>query len=176
MLPGGISVSETHFVFLMFSLFIRSLFVHRPSVCPSGVKHHLLPNYMNNFHETSQECSSGWPLSNCSNNLIPLRTLVAVASEWGQNVQSLKIFSSESVGQITLSLNRNVLLKWLGDPLQKLFKPYWLVKKKIRQSGGTEKGAKWQKKNISSKPRKLFPLNFTGMFNLRASLKNVQRF
>ena len=64
------------------------------------LKHLLLPNCGANLDQTWQECSLGGPLQNCSQNLIPSKTLVAMATKLNFLSNSLKIFSSRTVGPI----------------------------------------------------------------------------
>ena len=67
----------------------------RVVMCPSCIvnnffKHLLLPNHWANLDQTWQECSLGGPLQNCSQNLIPSKTLVAMATKLNFLSNSLK--------------------------------------------------------------------------------------
>ena len=72
-------------------------------------KHQLLLNRLANLDQTWQECSLGGPLwKNCSQNLIPSKTLVAMATKWNFLANSLKIFSSETASRILKLFHRDV--------------------------------------------------------------------
>ena len=103
-------------------------------MCPSSVvrrsscvvnnffKHLLLPNCRANLDQTWQECSLGCPLQNCSQNLIPSKTLVAIATKFNFLSNSLNI-SSGTADQILKQFHRNVPLVTLFKNCSRNFDP-----------------------------------------------------
>ena len=66
----------------------------------------LLRNYGLDFYQISQECSLGGPFSNPSNNSVPWRILVAMATKLKK--KKIKISSSQATNWIALLFCRNV--------------------------------------------------------------------
>ena len=72
------------------------------------VKHLLLLNGLASLDQTWQECSLGILFKNCSQNMIPSKPLVAMATKWNFPSNSLNIFSSGTAGQILKLFHRNI--------------------------------------------------------------------
>ena len=79
----------------------------RVTGCPSSVmrrqqffKHQLLLNRWANWTKHGRNVPWEVLFKNCTQNLIPSKTLVAMATKWNFLSNSLKIFSSETAGWI----------------------------------------------------------------------------
>ena len=86
-------------------------------------KHQLLLNRWANLDKLGRNVTWEVLFKNCSQNLIPSKTLVAMATKWNFLANSLKIFSSETASWILKLFHRDVpwvtLFKncsWSFDP------------------------------------------------------------
>ena len=116
-----------------FLLFTTVFLAHLSTTCSRGAfrvvmclscvvnnffKHLLLPNCWANLDQTWQECSLGGLFKNCSQNLIPSKTLVAMATKLNFFKQFLKNLLLRNRWSDFKIISQQCSF---GDPFQKVF-------------------------------------------------------